>query len=808
MATITALGRAHACTFPGEASIVTTKSVMVVFGTAFPGHKEEDFCGRVVMWSELQTENNQGKLADIFRDTAVYLVGDMSTVSKDTLEATFRSASRILIVADMVESADSFKMDRATRVTRGAVPVMVHGVGVMYRNLFGGTEAAEGGENNEDIFTKLTTDHSLQALTESNKPGAAYRTGIYLTEVEREADESRFRLLRCSSNLAGPTASFRATDRQIVSRLNTESRAIFDGASAMNHVLAQAYWNNYVVKEGTAPRTPEPDSHSSASDEGEVAAAETVPVTTVTKQAKAKIKAHADKTKDMPREGVMAFCTFYNEQELRARLQKFEQDDDATGLLGSFDCPSYDWGHWSGKNGKKKVFSSGMTKLRFELKQPLAQRQEAADFDEARKLPKRFDVVLFPNSVFMMPLSTNRLYTHQTVPGGLDVCMLPTRLGYVVRCSKTEAVRRDGCTYVKNAASGRFDAKLVEPTQAGIADLKKLYGKENDCDELMDYGVERGEFLFSLNKGDYMCPIVYEEENVIATPTGGSAAAPDSCFRSFSIDDEALTFDSLSKGIANWEVTGKGREGAILVRQCEQGVPIVRTTTKYEKPAHTFGKLHEQLADKILERAAAEADVVPAKQLNNCMIERYSHLYKTMGFHSDQAQDLEDGTFVFVFSCYKHADKVQNPRKLVVQKKRPEEQGDKPATPEKASEKGSKDNNKAANDDSSDTFEIPMPNNSVVFFSLETNKHWKHKIVIDDPQKPDDGNEWLGLTCRTSKFFAADANKLSLATPEQAREIYRLQKCATTDANFVWPQLDFTLSPSDLLQPDPIQDAN
>jgi len=807
MATVTALDRAHACTLSGEASIVTTKSVMVVFGTKFPGNKREDFCGRVVTWAELQTENNQGKLADIFRDTIVYLVGDMSTVSKDKLEATLRTAAFIRIVTDMVENADWLKMARATHVTKGAVPVMVHGVGVMYRYLFGGAVAAEGGENNEDIFTKLTTDHSLQALSESDKPGAAHRTGIYLTK----ADEYRFRLLRCSSNLAGPTASFQATDREIISRLNTESRAIFDSASDMNHVLAQAYWNNYVTRHGpynnnstheevTPPRTLEPDSHSSDSDKGEVAPAETV--TTVTKQTKAKIKAHADKTKDMSRDGVMAFCTFYNEQELRARLQKFKQDDDANGLLGSFDCSSYDWGHWSVKGGKKNKFSSGMTKLRFELKQPVEQRQKAAGFNDAMKLPKNFDVVLFPNSVFMMPLSTNRLYTHETVPGGLDVYMLPTRLGYVVRCSKTEAVWRDGCTYVRNPASGKFDAKLVEPTLAGISELKKLYAKENLGDELMDYGVERGEFLFSLNKGDYMCPIVYDEENAAVTLAGGSSAAPDSGFRSFSIEGEALTFDSLSKGIVNWEATGKGREGAILVRKCEQGVPIVRTTTKYEKAAHTFGKLHEQLADKILEHAAAEVDVVPAKQLNNCMIERYSNLYKTMGFHSDQAQDLEDGTSVFVFSCYKHPDKVQNPRKLVVQKKNPEEEGDKKlATPEK----GSKNKNKRAdNGDSSDTFEIPMPNNSVVCFSLETNKHWKHKIVINDPQKPDDGNEWLGLTFRTSKFFAGDA---TLATPEQAHEIYRLQKCATTDASFVWPKLDFTLSPSDLLEPQPIQEG-
>ena len=171
------------------------------------------------------------------------------------------------------------------------------------------------------------------------------------------------------------------------------------------------------------------------------------------------IKSHADKTKDMPTEGVMAFCTFYNEKELKERLQEFGcptikekssgPDHESSQTLGTFDCETFDWGIWSTGRSGKKTFRSGMTKLRFELKAPVAERQREEGFGGA-KLPENFDVVLFPNSVFMMPLHTNRLYTHATVPGVLDVCQLPTRLGYVARCSKTEAVHKEGGTYLRS----------------------------------------------------------------------------------------------------------------------------------------------------------------------------------------------------------------------------------------------------------------------------------------------------------------------------------------------------------------------
>merc|ERR1712050_536946 len=104
------------------------------------------------------------------------------------------------------------------------------------------------------------------------------------------------------------------------------------------------------------------------------------------------------------------------------------------------------------------------------------------------------------------------------------------------------------------------------------------------------------------------------------------------------------------------------------------------------------------------------------------LIELYTNTYATMGFHSDQDLDLEEGSSIAVFSCYKHPELASPPRKLVVESKEP----------------------------GGGTFEIPLTHNSVVVFSVETNRRFRHKIVLDAAAQPPE-NQWLGVTFRTSK---------------------------------------------------------
>ncbi|WP_354637355.1 hypothetical protein [Kitasatospora camelliae] len=379
----------------------------------------KDFFGSTITPEDLAS----GSL-DLAQKT-VYLCGDISGIG----ERHLRAADRVFVIREL---SHGYREDVDVSwpfIDLGRVPFRVHGVGVYYRRFFG---------LDADHFGRIRAEHAFQSLTESTKPGTAHRSGIYLTPVTRNGDELHFRLLRCSTNLSGPTENFRPTDTHIVEALNREAAAIFRDQAPLNHVLAQIYHNTLATPER--------------------------------KQSKAKISAHADKTKDMPANGIMAFCTFYDGLD---KLQPLTDD--------AFDY------------GVKGV--SGLTRLQFRLKEPAGERHGAA-------LPAQFSVTLYPGSVFFMPLSTNRLYTHEIRPSTLDVELLPTRLGYVVRCSSAEAVHKDGHTFLK--AAGDL-VKLAPPTPAGMDELRRLYAEENRTSSFMDYG---DEFLFSMNTGDYGAPRV------------------------------------------------------------------------------------------------------------------------------------------------------------------------------------------------------------------------------------------------------------------------------------------------------------
>ncbi|XWV25421.1 hypothetical protein QJ856_gp0341 [Tupanvirus deep ocean] len=308
-------------------------------------------------------------------------------------------------------------------VDLGQVPINIHGVGVYFRKFF----------DEKDYFNLVKSEHQFQVLTESNKPNNAFRKGIYLSKVEEQNGYKLFNLLRCSSNFEGPTDNFRPTDLEIVSNVNAVSEIFFEQKTDLNHVLAQIYENN--------------------------------------PKGKATIKAHSDKTKDMPRNGLIAFCTFYDNTMLndpKMRIKKSQVDD--------FD---YCYNE-----------TSVLTRLHFKLKDTVVDN----------KLVKEFSVVLYPNSLFIIPLSTNRLYTHEIRPSVLPHDKIPTRMGYVIRCSKTKAIYRDNETFY---SENNIDyAKLMGVNDDDLKGLRTLYFLENTTPNLITYG----KINFSMNKGDYLEP--------------------------------------------------------------------------------------------------------------------------------------------------------------------------------------------------------------------------------------------------------------------------------------------------------------
>ncbi|GAA5134637.1 alpha-ketoglutarate-dependent dioxygenase AlkB family protein [Pseudonocardia adelaidensis] len=648
-----------------EARIIDTRQILLLLSPGDDALPMSDFAGTVVADPSAGVPKVEGK--------AVYLCGDVAKAADLDLSA----ASRVLVIREGSYGYAAGDLAPSALVGAGRVPMHVHGLGVYYRCFFG---------PEDDYAERIRSEHAFQSLTESTKPGTAHRTGIYLTPVRKEREALHFRLLRCSTNLSGPTDNFRSTDRHIVDALNQEAALVFSGAAPFNHVLAQIYLN-----------TP--------ADAGK-------------KQTKARISSHADKTKDMPDHGVMAFCTFYDHLD---RLGPMAGDPFDRGYRGI----------------------SGLTRLRFRHKET---EQEGA-------YPNQFTITLYPNSVFFMPLSTNRRYTHEIVPSELDAARLPTRLGYVVRCSKTEAVHEGGRTFL---LQDEARVELEAPTPEGMRDLRRLYAEENKTSAHIDYG---DGFRFSMNAGDYRAPI-YEASDMFPT---------------YNVPTPGNLFAELSAS-ARTEDLGKGRRGAVLVvADGLRGVPIVRTTTAYTLPAQCFRPIHSTLAQQIRARASL------AVPFNNALLEIYTRAYPKMGAHSDQALDLDDAGVIALFSCYERPE-AEPSRRLMVESKEPGEP----------------------------SFVIPLLHGQVVVFSADTNRRFRHRIVLD-PETADPDNRWLGITFRTSKTYVhvrdgrphlADGTPLTLADKEDRHEFLRLRRRENQEIDFVYPRVTYTMSPSDLWPPE------
>ena len=390
-----------------ENSIITNKHILLCVDCNNMGHAEEvltNFCGIVFVNIKQFDEHI------IHPNTNIYICGDILKIYQTSINIINRMT---YIISDISHNHE--KIQIKTEVSIGMVPLNMYNVGVYFKQFF---------NPNKDYFAHITKEHQFQTLTESNKQDNALRKGIYLSKVVKQIDDGyRFNLLRCSTNLKGPTENFRDTDNEIIDGVNDMVSDYFVQSVKLNHVLAQVYENSF--------------------SDG--------------KERKAKISTHSDKTKDMPRNGLIAFCTFYKDYNIK---------------------------HVGDVMHKGQTI---FTKLRFKLK------------NNIENMCPSFDITLYPNSVFVIPLSTNRLYTHEISPSILPINRIFTRCGYIIRCSDQEAVHRYGTTYIEH---NHDLVALKEPDEKDIKHLKDLYFQENATVNMINYG----HIGFSLNQGDYMQP--------------------------------------------------------------------------------------------------------------------------------------------------------------------------------------------------------------------------------------------------------------------------------------------------------------
>lgn len=231
-------------------------------------------------------------------------------------------------------------------------------------------------------------------------------------------------------------------------------------------------------------------------------------------------------------------------------------------------------------------------------------------------------------------------------------------------------------------------------------------------------------------------------------------------------------FNVLQKSVILEDI-GKGRKGAILVNNLYDLIPLVRTTTCYKNPVQKFSSIHHNIMDKI--RKKLKQNVL----FNNAMIEIYDSNYRDMKFHSDQSLDLDEDSYICLFSSYqKDSNNPNDMRKLYVQ-------------------------NKISKIES----EITLDNNSMIVFSVSNNLKYLHKIILEKNMNPK--NKWMGITFRLSKTFIKIVNDipyiqsnnkiLSIANKEEQQIFYKHKANENNQIDYVYPEINYTISVSDTL---------
>jgi len=240
-------------------------------------------------------------------------------------------------------------------------------------------------------------------------------------------------------------------------------------------------------------------------------------------------------------------------------------------------------------------------------------------------------------------------------------------------------------------------------------------------------------------------------------------------------EDDFNPFNTLCAS-ADFEPITLGRKGANLVDMKDNIIPLVRTTTRYQKPNQKMLPIHHNLLKQI-QNITEKKDIL----LNNALIEMYDNTYYNMGYHSDQALDLDDSSFICLFSCYNNPS-TKHIRKLRIKEK---------ATGE--------------------SFDIVLDHNSIVIFSVDTNSKYWHKIIFDYHHNQNDNDTlWLGVTFRQSKTFIYFKNEipyfypqkipLTLATDiHQQKEFYKNRAQENANSNFIYPDIFYTLSVGDII---------
>lgn len=241
-------------------------------------------------------------------------------------------------------------------------------------------------------------------------------------------------------------------------------------------------------------------------------------------------------------------------------------------------------------------------------------------------------------------------------------------------------------------------------------------------------------------------------------------------FKVYQLSFDTNPFDELESCIEYEKVVGD-RKGTVIVKKKDNRIPIVRTTTKYEKPTQEFKPIHHEIVKKIREVSGLDID------FNNGLCEVYGQGYRKMGEHSDQALDLEKDSYIAVFSCYN--EPTIEVRTLKVKEK-----------------------------DGKRKYSFEMKHCSVILFSVKENSKHLHKIILEKISSKTT-TKWAGVTFRLSKQyiefkdgipFMTNGKRLIIANDKETKEFYKMRGKENKEVDYEYPECNYTISKSDLVE--------
>jgi hypothetical protein len=374
----------------------------------------------------------------IYDAKIIYLVGDIKHIVDELILTNISNMSIMNQIIDKLCVVENMSFNNVDKFDKF---ISSYQLPINIQNLGVYIRSAFNNDDyKQDMFSIVVSDHKFQELTESNKPSKSLRTGLYLSNVEKINMFNLENINAVKFNLMRCSTNFVGP---------TEAFTDND-VKIINYLnnLCDNYFVNHAKLNHVLVQMYNNDN-----------------------KRKASIKEHSDKTEDMNLNGLIAFVSFYDIETLKNSYYSKYIKTDGVDIFYK----------------KTSVF----TTLHFKLK----------NVSKHSELPQFFDVKLYNNSCFIIPLRTNELYTHEIKPSTLSSDIIPVRIGYVVRCSDTVAININGDTHIFDKNNKIH--KLLPPNENDVSNIKKSYLLQNTTDETINYDFMQ----FSLNNGDYICPL-------------------------------------------------------------------------------------------------------------------------------------------------------------------------------------------------------------------------------------------------------------------------------------------------------------